>query len=372
MRPDDVHDPARADTRDPFDHLVVGAGLSGLAYAWRRVREGRRVLILEAAARIAPTPPAIVQGPAPHLERLLEAVPGAGRLEPPACGPLQVRTRSGLRPAAPSTLRRILEHPASLASEMRARLAGERPAGPRALRLLAGGVGEVRQALVDALGSCVRFGVPVTRVRPRGGGRGHAVSETRAGRIRAHEVALDVPAGEQARLLAHDAPHHADVLRAVPYADVADIAIEVVPLRLPPVAGFVFERGLDSRDRIQSAFCLSSPVSEAGSPGLVHVHVRLEDPALTGTADETLGRIALAELDRALGLRLHGHVVGVRHTRSVRPEPGHRRRMAELAADLGGRGLRLLGGSALGDGSDRLASAGVPVPGPLPDGVTIA
>src|SRR5262245_64813176 len=37
--------------REPLDTLVVGAGISGLVFARERVRAGREVLVLEAAAR---------------------------------------------------------------------------------------------------------------------------------------------------------------------------------------------------------------------------------------------------------------------------------------------------------------------------------
>ena len=366
VRPNDE----QAESGAAYDHVVVGAGLSGLAYAWRRHREGRRVLVLEEAGAALPTPPALVEGAAPHLERLIASVPSAEELETPACGPRQIWTPGGLRPAVPSTLQRLLRRPASLAFVVRARLASAGPPEPVALRVLRGGVGALRNALIEALGGRerVRIGPAVHGVRPRVSANPNARVETEAGTLHAREVALDLPPHEQARLLAAHAPHHADVLRAVSTVEVTEVTVEVGPDVLPPIAGFV--RGMDVRARMQSALFLAHLAPARYAPGFVEVST--EAAAIEAVEAEALGRIALAELARALGRPVRGRFVGTESTRRVRAEPGHRRRMAQLAADLGGHGILLLGASGLGDDLDRLAVAGVPLAGPLPEGVTIA
>ena len=370
MRPSDRHGSAETD----YDHVVVGAGLSGLAYAWRRHAEGLRVLVLECADGIAPTPAALVEGAAPCLARLLDVVPGAAGLETPACGPLALWTPGGLRSAAPSVLRRLLRRPGSLAGEVRARLAGARPAPSGGIHVLPGGLGALRAALVAALGGPkrVRFGRAVRRVRPAAAADEAVFVDGPEGTVTAREVALDVPAPEQARLLAADAPDPADVLGAVPVVVERVLTLAVGAAPLPPIAGFV--RAADGRARarmrMQSALFLSNLAPGPATEGLVEV--RYESPDVAGVEAAALTDVARAELGRALGRPVSGRLVGSRSARRVRPEPGHRRRMAELAADLGGRGVRLLGATALGDGPERLASAGVPVPGPLPAGVTLA
>ena len=347
----------------------MGAGLSGLAYAWRRRSEGRRVLVLAREDDLTSTTPAIVPGETPHLERLLAAIPGAPSVVAKPCEPVQIWTPAGLK-SAPAALRhRLLLQPGSLAAVVRAHLkrrGRERPPPPS--RVLPGGDGAIRHALATALGSALRFEAAPCRVRPRDAAGGVARVEVSGHTLSAREVVLDGPADVQAENLRVDAPHHADVLRVVPYVAWTHLLVEMSAQHLPPIAGFV--RSADTRGRIHSARCLSNLVPADGAAG--RVDVRIDTATVAGVGDEALGRIALADVERALGRRTDGRVVGRRTSQSVQPAPGHRRRMAELAADLGGRGVRLLGSAALGDALDRLASAGVPVAGPLPEGVTVA
>ena len=102
-----------------------------------------------------------------------------------------------------------------------------------------------------------------------------SVVETPDGTIRAREVALDVPAPEQARLLAADAPDHADVLRAVPI--VAETILTLAIGAGAPAA----DRGLRARRgrarRMRSALFLSHLApGRYATEGLVEV--RYEAP----------------------------------------------------------------------------------------------
>lgn len=373
---------------------MVGAGLSGLAYAWRRAREGRRVLVLEATSRVGGSietertagyvldhGDVAVEGEAWHLEALLAALPGAPRLAEPVAGtaPPLVWARGGLvRPRA-SLLGRLVRRPGSWAQEARALLRpGGRDRAPRAVRVFDAGTGALPEALAGALGGRIRLAQPVERIHPRSSPERVCTVEVAGGTcVLAREVALDLPSGEQARLLAPHAPHHADVLAAMLHEPIVFASVGLAPGnagRLPRVAGF--RRAPDHRGRIIDAVFVShlAPGRAPGGRGLLSVRLGgAGSPGLLDLPDPVLERIVVVDLGRALRMRVEPDLLVLRRRpRAVgRPAPGHRGRMATLAAEIGGRGIRLLGRHVLGNSLENLAAVGAPVRAPIPEGVVI-
>lgn len=147
------------------DVLVVGAGISGLAYAWRARRRGERVRVVEEAPRAGGVLRTVRRGDyrveraatsipagARHLGALLETLPGAPALVPAAHARTQfLWTRAGLRPL-PRTPRAALGSPL-LGPGAMLRIAAEALRGPRP-----GGPGETLEGFVRR-----RFGATVAR-----------------------------------------------------------------------------------------------------------------------------------------------------------------------------------------------------------------
>jgi len=365
--------PSRRRQGASFDHVVVGASPCALAYAWRRLGEGRRVLVAthgpDDDAPAVQAFDAFVEGDAPHLEALLAALRGeVAFARPPAPpGALAVWARAGLRRPPATFLEGVARRPGLLLQRLRR---GAPHAAPTP-RWLAGGTSPLRAALGVRVGTALGAELRVTEVEPRPSFDGRCRVRLEEGEpLAAREVALDLPAFEQARLLAAGAPNHADVLAAVCYEPLVEIVAKT-SATLPPVAGFV--RAPGTRGRVRDALFLTSLGAEGGA----HLAARLgglDDPGALDLDDDLLSRTVAVDLGRALGRRADVEILAVtrRERARPRPAPGHRRRVARLAAALGGRGVRLLGSGALGTGLDRIVSAAFPVPGALPGDVTVA
>jgi oxygen-dependent protoporphyrinogen oxidase len=219
----------------------------------------------------------------------------------------------------------------------------------------------VVQALARALGDRLRLLEPVTDL-DRG----------------AREVVLAVPAGAQATLLEKVAPHAAEALAAVRYAPIVVAAVGIPPGGSPPVPeGFGFLRGRGAKARILGATFLSSLAPSAAPEGHRLLQVYLggtEDPAAVDLPDDFLRDLVLRDLSRALGGPVRPDLFDLwRWPRAIPVfAPGHRGRMARLAADLAPRGIRLLGSHVTGVGLDRCASAGAPRMSEIPEGLALA
>jgi oxygen-dependent protoporphyrinogen oxidase len=444
------------------DRLVVGAGLSGLAYAWWARLRGERVLVLEASERVGGVlrtdeveggrggrylveraAGTVASGTGP-VARLLDSLPERPALLPagPAARRQYVLVRRGLveAPRSPrgllsggllprTTAFRLLAEvlrgparglgPATLSGFVRARL-GERVEGDlllpftrgvygaspvhlgaadafpalvalerrrggllrgivaergagRAVHVVEGGMEALPRALARALGESVRLSTRVTAVRPGGPDEPAAVLTADGETFHGAEVCLAVPARRQADLLEPFARHHADVLRQVPTAPIAVAAVGLLPrtaARVPQAFGFL--RGRGARARILGATFRHHVAPDAAPQGHGLVLTYLggtEDPGALDLDDRVTMRTVETDLARALRAPIEIDAFDVCRWPEAVPlaPPGHRGRMASIAASLASHRIRLLASHVTGVGLDRCASAGAPLRAPLPE-----
>ncbi len=191
-----------------LDCLVVGAGISGLAYAWRASLRGERVVVLEAAPTAGGVL-ATVSRSGYRVERAATSIPSSARSlldllaslpEPPVldaaeqAGTQFLWTRAGLR-AVPRTPRDLLRSDL-IGPGGRLRLLAETLRAPRRVR-----VGETLEQFVQR-----RFGASVSRAFLRPFTRGvYGADPARLGAAEAlpQLVAMEQRRGSVLRALAH-------------------------------------------------------------------------------------------------------------------------------------------------------------------------
>ncbi len=442
------------------DLVVVGAGIGGLAAAWRAAAAGRDVLVLEAGERAGGVietvrlgayrverAAATLPSTARHVLDLLATLPGAPRALParPEADRQLLLTRTGLvavprsppaflatrllppgaklrllaevlrgprRGARSETLERFVRrrfgthvaerflvpftrgiygaHPSRLGAGdafpllpalerrggsvvrgMLARLRERRRPGPRARRavlLLEGGMQALPRALAAALGERLWLRAPVRALAPADPADpgGHAVLTLAAGdRVAAREVLLACPARAQAALVAPFAPGPAEALSGVAAAPIAVVAVGLPPGNPPVPEAFGFLRGHGARARLLGATFHSRLSDAVAPPGhdLVLAFVGgTEDPDALALGDAELAEVVLRDLSRALGGTLRPDLVDVHRWPAAIPlfSPGHRGRMAAVAAALSRWGVRLGGSHVTGVGVDACVGASTP------------
>jgi oxygen-dependent protoporphyrinogen oxidase len=211
-----------------------------------------------------------------------------------------------------------------------------------------------------------RLASPVTGVRAGG-----VVECADGSRHEGGSVVLAVPADRQASLLRPLLSDVADALDLVPYVPLAVVALGVrrgVP-EVPDAFGFLRLPG--RHGRILGATFLSRIDPSAAPEGHDLLNVYLggsEDPGVLDLPDERLCDVVLRDVGRALGGRVEPVLLDVHRWPRAIPllTPGHRGRLARLAALAEPLGVRLLGSHVTGIGVHRCAAAGAPAVGTSP------
>jgi protoporphyrinogen oxidase len=395
-----------------LDVIVVGAGISGLAFAQRCARAGKTTLVLERSA----TPGGCIQtqrvegdfwwelgahtayNSYGQMLAMLEEGPGLGGLLPRAKAPFRLLVDGDIRSVAsalsiPSLLwnaRRILSTPKTglTVKQYYSRLVGEQnyarvfgplfaavPSQPadnfpsdmlfkkRARRkdvfksfTLAGGLMSVIDALAATPGVTVNCGAGVAAVARTE--RGFAVSVDGGAQHHAPALALAVDPSVAASLLRPAFPELAAALARIGGVTISTVGVAVKKeaLKLGPVAGII---------PLDGSFF--SAVSRDTVPHPTYRGFAFH--ARPGTALED----QLALIARTLGVRTDQleHVVQ-RQVTLPSPVLGHAQVVAEITSQLEGTPLHLVGnyfgGLALEDcvtrarqEADRLLKAGAPV-----------
>ncbi len=365
--PGNDHDPVHA-------HLVVGGGLTGLGRAWRLASQGKDVVLLESADRLGGTIATVaeagyridvggaaVAGPAPHLEALLGSLPDAPTLT--AAAPLWRWGRRGLE-----IVRRPLPPRRILAPLLRLPL----PPFDVHVRLFARGIGGLPGAMAGSLMDRARTGVRVASLTRRDG-IWLAMDEGGA-TWRAREVWLALPAAEQARLLDACAPHHAEVLAAIPHLSVVRIAAGMHGPAPRHAAAFVRSPGAPGRLGRGVVTSMLEPERAPRNRWLVQTALTdVDAPGSVHWSDETLEAVIVADLRRVFGRPIRLDALRLaRHEHALpAPYPGHRARVAAMQSSLGDLGLHLLGDHVLGPGLDRRCVPAAPTHAPPLEGVEL-
>jgi protoporphyrinogen/coproporphyrinogen III oxidase len=232
--------------------------------------------------------------------------------------------------------------------------AGRAPAS--AFYSLAGGLGELVQAIAARLpASRTRVGLALSALARRDGA--FALTFADGTVLTARAVVLALPPPAAAPLLAPLAPEAAALLRAIPFASTATIALGY---RREDVAhpldgyGLLVPRG----EGVRSSACTFVSTKFPGRAPAGHVLLRVfvggvRDPGVLGLDDGALAALAHDEMARVLGLRAAPRLARVYRWPEATPqmEVGHLERMVRLdalVADV--PGLFLTGAGLRGTG----------------------
>jgi len=289
---------------------------------------------------------------------------------------------SGIYGASPERLGAADAFPKLLAMErrrgsvLRAMIAERDPtAGKRTIYLPAEGTASLPNAIAAALGDRVRLDAQVVGLRP---GRRDQPAEVHLADgtvITADEVALATRAYVQQDLVAEVHPHAADLLSAVTYVPIVVVAVGFPREQAPPVpAGFGCLRGAGSPARILGATFnaqLNPAVAPAGHELLTCFLGGSEDPGAVDLSDDRIRDIVLEDLKRALGGPVRPDLLHVWRWKRAIPlfAPGHRARMARVAADLAESRWRPLGSHITGVSLNDCCRPQAPLRADLPAGL---
>jgi oxygen-dependent protoporphyrinogen oxidase len=245
----------------------------------------------------------------------------------------------------------------------------------RSVLLARDGTESVPRGVARALGGRVRLGASVEAVQPAQSGGPATVHLGTGEVVEAREVALALPATAQAALVSAPFPHVAEALAAIDYAPIVVAAVGFERAHGPALPdAFGFLRGPDAPTRILGATFNSRMRADVSPPGTELLTVFLggtEDRGVLAQDDEALTRIVTRDLARALGGRLEPAFIDIwRWPRAIPvPAPGHRGRMAALAATLDRARIRLLGSHVTGVSLEDCCRPLAPMRRPLPEGL---
>ncbi|MDA1195595.1 MAG: protoporphyrinogen oxidase [Planctomycetota bacterium] len=254
-------------------------------------------------------------------------------------------------------------------------LLARRQTDPRVVYLPRGGMQVVPATLANALGTDLSLNTRVVGLEARQGSRLAYARLDDGSRAYAQRIVLAVPAPAQAALLESVAPHAADVLQAVRFAPIAVVAVGYRRDAGPAVpAGFGFLRGAGSRARILGATFLSRLAPDTAPPDseLVTAYVGgSEDPDALALDDRALREVVLRDLAVALGGAIAPSLVHITRWPAAIPifAPGHRGRMAALAASVAPAGLVLSGSHVAGVSLEDCCRPAAPLGTSLPAGL---
>lgn len=267
-----------------------------------------------------------------------------------------------------------------IARRREARRRGERkaagPAGPGGvLHTFAGGIGELTERLAAACGATFQTGCRALAVRPAAAGRwrveyaerqtaGAGTRDTAPGRdarpaataaIEADQVVLACPAREAAAALAACDEALAAPLRPVEPAPIAVVSLGYDRAAFDgPTEGFGFLIPRREGVRTLGVLWTSSFFPFQAPPGKVLLRAMIggaRDPAVANLDDAQVLAVALADLERTMGVRARPELVRLFRYREGIPQYalGHRQRLAELDRRLAERpGLQVTGNSLHG------------------------
>ena len=210
---------------------------------------------------------------------------------------------------------------------------------PSAFYSLAGGLGELVDAIVARLPAArLRVGTAVTAVARRE--RTFLVTLADGGVLSARSVVIAAPAPAAAPLVARLAPEAAGLLRAIPFASSATVALGY---RREDVAhpldgyGLLVPRG----EGLRASACTFVSTKFPGRAPAGHVLLRVflggtRDPDVLRLEDAALSALAQEEMTALLGLRAGPRLWRVYRWPSATPqmEVGHIDRIARLEALL--------------------------------------
>lgn len=292
---------------------------------------------------------------------------------------------SGIYGASPDRLGAADTFPKLVAMErrrgsvLRALIADRDPsAGKRKVLLPEGGMETIPRAIAQALGDRVRLRTPVARIEPGGHGHRAIVHLADGSALEGDEVTLAIRAPAQQALVAEMHPHAADLLSGVTYVPIVVAAVGYPRTRGPAVpAGFGALRGPRSRARVLGATFnaqLNPAVAPEGHELVTCYLGGSEDPGILYLSDDALRRVVLGDLAVALGRAIEPDLFKIWRWAQAIPlfAPGHRARMAEVAADLASSRLRLLGSHATGVSLNDCCRPLAPLRAPLAPGLARA
>jgi oxygen-dependent protoporphyrinogen oxidase len=232
---------------------------------------------------------------------------------------------------------------AGMASGRAAKVSGNGGAGGSPFITLAGGMGQLSGALIEAIERSrgVEVRMNATAVALRRGGRGFDVRLATGELLRPEAVVLASPGPTTAVLLEEIAPAAAAHVRSIPHGSTAVLSLgyRVDQFPEPPTGhGFLVAQG----EPLAIDACTMSSLkwSERAPDGTVLLRVFLgtRSPAALAGSDAQL--VALVERDLALTMGVHGAPILARVARSIGQMPnytvGHLERVAGANAALAG------------------------------------
>ena len=324
------------------DVIVVGAGLAGLAAAYEARRAGAGVLVLEGERRAG----GVV---------VTEAVADGWVVEG---GPDSFLAADGTVAALAAELGiadRILEqsaHGSALwtGTELKVLSEGEAAellgiqAKPEDMhaghRTVAGGMGELTDALLAEVGPALRFGLGVSGIAPAN--RGFRLSTTGGSVVTGDAVILALPAWRAAQLLRGVAAEAADVLNAIRYVPSTTVSLGYRAAQIGcPLQGTGFV--VQTEAGIPLRACTYASAKFAGRAPAGHVLLRafLAPVSLPAAA---VARDALASI-----LRISGQPLWTRTYAWPRGipfyAPDHQTRLSAARRRLAGLGNLVLAGA---------------------------
>lgn len=231
-------------------------------------------------------------------------------------------------------------HGCALAALMRAGAAARPERAGGLFRSLPGGMQELVEAIAATLPrETVRLGAGVASLMPVVDARWRAT--TAHGDEEAAAVVIAAPAHAAARMLDAAVPAVAQRCAAVPYVSTVSVAAAFprAAIRHPlDGSGFVVARRHASL-RISASTWVSSKWTDRAPDGMVLLRAFLGgafDPAAVDLGDDELVRIAIADLDRVLGVGAAPLLTRVQRWRNAGAQHwvGHQERVDALDSDL--------------------------------------
>ncbi len=228
---------------------------------------------------------------------------------------------------------------------------GGGPAGPAGrLTSFVGGMAELSDALARSLGPRFRPGRPVVTVRRAEPGGGWRVELADGRREPCDAVAVATEPWSASSLLAPERPTLSATLAGIPAAPAVVVALGFLSADIKrPLDGFGFLVPPKEPFRMLGCLWSSSTFAHRAPPGRELLRVLMGGPGdrtAVEIPDDRLVRLALAELDRIIGLRGSPEMVRIIRWPKAIPQYtlGHGERLATVQLELASLpGLHLLG-----------------------------